>query len=74
MKLITLYLPEPYLEALDKLVNEKFYPNRAEAIRIAVLDLIKDELWTRKLTRPTKRKNGKRRRKRGRRVAVNSKA
>ena len=74
MKLITLYLPEPYLEALDKLVNEKFYPNRAEAIRTAVLDLIKDELWTRKLTRPTRRRNGKRRRKRGRRVAVNSKA
>jgi len=74
MKLITLYLPEPYLEALDKLVNEKFYPNRAEAIRTAVLDLIKDELWTRKLTRTTKRKNGKRKRKRGRKIAINNKA
>ncbi|MCD6446257.1 ribbon-helix-helix protein, CopG family [Candidatus Bathyarchaeota archaeon] len=48
MKLITLYLPEPYIEALDKLVNERFYPNRAEAIRVAVRDLINSELWRRK--------------------------
>jgi len=46
MKLITLYLPEPYLEALDKLVNERFYPHRAEAIRVAVRDLISVELWS----------------------------
>ena len=48
MKLITLYLPEPYIEALDQLVNEKFYPNRAEAIRVAIRDLIDNELWRRK--------------------------
>jgi len=48
VKLITLYLPEPYIEALDKLVNERFYPNRAEAIRVAVRDLINSELWRRK--------------------------
>lgn len=44
MKLITLYLPEPYLEALDKLVDERFYPHRAEAIRVAIRDLINGEL------------------------------
>jgi Arc/MetJ-type ribon-helix-helix transcriptional regulator len=33
MKLITLYLPETYIKALDQLVDERFYPNRAEAIR-----------------------------------------
>ncbi len=44
MKLITLYLPEPYIEALDKLVSEKYYPHRAEAIRVAVRDLINMEL------------------------------
>jgi len=48
MKLITLYLPEPYIEALDQLVNERFYPNRAEAIRVAIRDLINNEVWRRK--------------------------
>lgn len=48
MKLITLYLPELYLKALDRLVNERFYPNRAEAIRVAVRDMIREEVWGRK--------------------------
>lgn len=48
MKLITLYLPEPYIEALNQLVTEKYYPNRAEAIRVAIRDLISDEVWGRK--------------------------
>jgi Arc/MetJ-type ribon-helix-helix transcriptional regulator len=48
MKLITLYLPEPYIKALDQLVNERFYPNRAEAIRVAIRDLINDEVLQRK--------------------------
>lgn len=44
MKLITLYLPEPYIDALDTLVDEKYYPHRAEAIRVAIRDLINIEL------------------------------
>jgi len=48
MRLITLYLPEPYIKALDRLVNEKYYPNRAEAIRVAVRDLLSVEAWGRK--------------------------
>ncbi len=48
MKLITLYLPETYLKALDQLVTERFYPNRAEAIRVAIRDLINVEVWQRK--------------------------
>lgn len=47
MKLITIYLPEPYLEALDELVNKRYYPHRAEAIRAAIRDLIEVELWGR---------------------------
>jgi len=47
MKLITLHLPEPYIRALDNLVNEKYYPNRAEAIRVAVRDLLSIEAWGR---------------------------
>jgi antitoxin ParD1/3/4 len=47
MKLITLYVPETYLKALDQLVGEKFYPNRAEAIRVAIRDLVNEEVWRR---------------------------
>jgi len=48
MKLITLYLPEPYIKALDQLVSERYYPNRAEAIRVAIRDMIDIEVWGRK--------------------------
>lgn len=48
MKLINLYLPETYLNAIDQLVKEGFYPNRSEAIRIATRDLISAEVWRRK--------------------------
>jgi len=45
VKLITLYLPEPYIKALDSLVYDRYYPNRAEAIRVAVRDLLNTEVW-----------------------------
>ncbi|MHA1938475.1 MAG: ribbon-helix-helix domain-containing protein [Candidatus Thorarchaeota archaeon] len=45
MKLITLHVPEQYIEGLEKLVDSKLYPNRSEAIRIAIRDLLKRELW-----------------------------
>jgi Arc/MetJ-type ribon-helix-helix transcriptional regulator len=48
MKLITLHLPEPYIKDLDELVHDDHYPNRAEAIRIAVRDMLANELWERK--------------------------
>ena len=48
MKLITLHLPELYIKDLDELVHGDLYPNRAEAIRIAVRDMLSDELWERK--------------------------
>ncbi len=47
VRLITLYVPETYLKALDQLVVERFYPNRAEAIRVAIRDLVNDELYRR---------------------------
>ena len=43
--MITLYLPEPYIKALDSLVDNRYYPNRAEAIRVAVRDLLNTEVW-----------------------------
>ncbi len=43
MKLITLNLPEVYINGLEKLVQEDIYPNRSEAIRSAIRDLIRRE-------------------------------
>lgn len=43
MRLITVYLPEAYIKALDGLVGDKKYPNRAEAIRMAVRDMLHRE-------------------------------
>ena len=45
MKLVTLHVPEQYIDGLEKLVDSKLYPNRSEAIRIAIRDLLKRELW-----------------------------
>jgi len=45
MKMITLHLPIPYIKALDQLVDEKMYPNRSEAIRMAIRDLLQVEVW-----------------------------
>jgi len=40
VKQITVLIPEPYLRAIDDLVRRKIFPNRAEAIRVAIRDLI----------------------------------
>ena len=48
MKLITIHLPELYIKDLDELVGENYYPNRAEAIRLAVRDMLVAELWEKK--------------------------
>ncbi|HJX24357.1 MAG TPA: ribbon-helix-helix domain-containing protein [Candidatus Bathyarchaeia archaeon] len=39
MKIITLHIPEAYLQGLDELIDQSSYPNRAEAIRLAVRDI-----------------------------------
>ncbi len=43
MKLISVNLPESYLKVLEILVSEAKFPNRSEAIRVAIRDLIKTE-------------------------------
>jgi Arc/MetJ-type ribon-helix-helix transcriptional regulator len=40
MKQISFLVPESYLKILGQLVAHKMYPNRAEAIRLAIRDLI----------------------------------
>jgi Arc/MetJ-type ribon-helix-helix transcriptional regulator len=43
MKLISVNLPESYLKVLEILVAEEKFPNRSEAIRVGIRDLIKTE-------------------------------
>ncbi len=43
MKLISVNLPESYLEVLEILVANGKFPNRSEAIRVGIRDLIKTE-------------------------------
>ena len=43
IKLISVNLPESYLKVLEILVSESKFPNRSEAIRVAIRDLIKTE-------------------------------
>lgn len=45
MRIITVKIPESYLEGLEELVNIGRYSSRSEAIRAAIRDLLKKELW-----------------------------
>ncbi|MEM3526021.1 MAG: type II toxin-antitoxin system ParD family antitoxin [Candidatus Jordarchaeaceae archaeon] len=45
MKLISIKLPNAYLDGLNELVKMGIYPSRSEAIRVAVRDMLKKELW-----------------------------
>ena len=45
MRLVTVHLPSEYLADLDELVRQQRYPNRSETIRVAIRDLLKEELW-----------------------------
>ncbi len=43
IKLISVNLPESYIKVLEILVTDAKFPNRSEAIRVAIRDLIKTE-------------------------------
>jgi Arc/MetJ-type ribon-helix-helix transcriptional regulator len=45
LKLVTFLLPEAYLEGLDRLVELGRFQSRSEAVRFAVREMIKRELW-----------------------------
>lgn len=45
MRLVTVHLPVEFLRGLDELVRLQKYSTRSEVIRIAIRDLLKDELW-----------------------------
>ncbi|MBD3198065.1 MAG: ribbon-helix-helix protein, CopG family [Candidatus Lokiarchaeota archaeon] len=44
MKLITVHIPEKYVQGMEELVTANYYPNRSEVIRVAIRDLLKTEL------------------------------
>lgn len=46
LRLISIKLPNAYIDGLNKLVEMGIYPNRSEAIRVAVRDMLKKELWS----------------------------
>lgn len=54
MRLVTVHIPDEFLHDLDELVRLQRYPNRSETIRVAVRDLLKDELWATRSKHSTK--------------------
>ncbi|MBY9020815.1 MAG: ribbon-helix-helix protein, CopG family [Candidatus Lokiarchaeota archaeon] len=44
MKIITINLPEKYLEAIQTLNDLGVYPSRSQAIRTALSEFLEDEL------------------------------
>ncbi len=45
MRIVTVKMPESYLEAIDELVKMGRYSSRSEVIRTAIRELLKKELW-----------------------------
>lgn len=45
MQLITVKMSDIYVKGLDELVRTGMYPSRSEAIRVAIRDLLRRELW-----------------------------
>ncbi len=45
MKIVSVKLPETLIDGLDELANLGMYPSRSSAIRAAVRDMLKRELW-----------------------------
>jgi len=40
--LVKLYLPDCFVQHIDQLVTERFYPDRSTAVRVALEDLLKE--------------------------------
>ncbi len=54
MKLVTVKMPEIYVEGIDELVRNGRYSSRSEVIRTAIRDLLMRELWDIKVLTPSK--------------------
>jgi len=49
MRILSVWVPEKIVEVLDALVEAGRYPSRAEAVRAALKDFIREELKTMEL-------------------------
>lgn len=45
IKVIKVLVPEAYLDGIDELIKAKMYYSRADLVRNALRDLLKEELW-----------------------------
>jgi len=45
MRIVTVKMPESYIEAIDELIRMGRYSSRSEVIRSAIRELLKKELW-----------------------------
>ena len=45
MKTVSAKIPERILRAIDELVEKGVYRSRSEAVRAAVAELLRSELW-----------------------------
>jgi Arc/MetJ-type ribon-helix-helix transcriptional regulator len=45
LRIITVKLPDTYIDGIDELVRLGRYSCRSEVIRVAIRDLLKRELW-----------------------------
>ncbi|TFG05567.1 MAG: ribbon-helix-helix protein, CopG family [Promethearchaeota archaeon] len=50
MKTISVNIPEAFVKGLEDLCQKGLYANRSEAIRVAIRDLLKRELFTEEYT------------------------
>jgi len=55
--IVTVKMPETYLEAIDELLKRGRYMSRSEVIRAAVRKLIEEELWS--IQKPVKTSSSK---------------
>ena len=45
LHLVSVKMPKAYVRGLDALVERGAFPTRSEAIRVAIRDFLKRELW-----------------------------
>jgi Arc/MetJ-type ribon-helix-helix transcriptional regulator len=50
MKVVTIKLPEAQIDGLEELVGMEMYLSRSATIRAAIRDMLRNELWTPRLT------------------------
>lgn len=44
MQVVTVWLPEYVIECIQELIQKGMYPDRSACIRVAIRDLLKNEL------------------------------